>query len=1524
VPTTTSKSPTSTNHEGSTIHGLVHGQARAAPEALALAGVGRDPLTYGGLHAQVASCGATLNALGVGRNDRVAIVLPGGPEMAAAFLGVASVATSAPLNPAYGVEELDFYLADLDAKAVIVQEDFESPVRQVARERGIPLVELRPLPDSGAGAFSLSCAERAHGAAPSGPARPEDVALVLHTSGTTSRPKIVPLTHANLCSSAGNIRSTLRLTAADRCLNIMPLFHIHGLVGALLSSLAAGAGVVCTGFQAPEFFDWIRRFRPTWYSGVPTMHQAILARVPENREIVTGCPLRLIRSSSASLPPQVMARLEEAFQAPVIESYGMTEASHQMASNPLPPGQRKPGSVGMAAGPEVAIMDDSGNLLGPNEIGEVVIRGPNVNHGYENNPAANESAFTDGWFRTGDQGYLDQDRYLTLTGRLKEIINRGGEKISPREVDEVLLDHPAVAQAVAFALPDPQLGEDVAAVVVLKAPAQEREIREFVAQRLAHFKVPRQIVIADDIPKGPTGKLRRIGLADQLGLVPDDDEAPRPESAGSGAPATEREKALGEIWRQVLKLDAVRVGDDFFDLGGDSLLAGRVITKVREELACELSYLDFHDSPTLAAMAEVLRELPGSSGSPPPAGPRTPAPGGTYPLSSGQMAVWLQQQFDPSECLYNRPSVLHLEGPIDIPVLERTFDEIVRRHDVLRTIVTETDGLPEQSVRPAAPQVLHVVDLSDVPASRRSDLTTKLLAEEVRRPFDLARGPLLRTVAVAVDPHECLLLINAHHMVFDGGSEPVLFREMSELYPRISRGLPRLPELECQYVDFVWSEQELLQGDRLSQAVSYWTRQLAGVAPLELPVDRPRPRGRRFRGATLPLALPVELVRELRAFSREGGCTPFMTLLTALQLLVHRLSGQEDFVIGVPVANRGGAGFDRLIGLFVSTLPLRVDVSGNPSLRELTARARKACLECFAHQMVSTERLVGELRPEQGENAPPLVQVAFTFQRDPLDSLKLPGHTVRAVAVDPGTSRTDLHVTLREDGDHLNGFCEYDTDLFDSRTIAWIIEDFRYLLDVLATEPDTRIDRLAALRRPLPDGAAPEDQKLRAAATESNLTKRQLLVWMGQKLQPELPLYNVVIASTIHARIDPDHFNQAFQALVNSSDALRTVVREEAGMPRQCVEPELRTTPRLVDLSDAHDPDHALGEWIRQRNEQRFDFERPMFDSVLIRCADEKFLWYLKYHHIIADGWSGWLMFHHMSELYAQSVLGELPEKVDLPAFENYIRHERRYRTSSRARTTEDYWKKRLAERSDPIVFYGRRPHERSHRIRRVPCDLGPERARRIRTAAARLGMHDIFAAALGSYLHRVSGNSRVCIGIHIHNRRSGKFRQTIGIFMETLPLQVTIEENDTFSSLIDRIRVATREIYRHGRYTLGNPLDDQLYDVALNLQPMGVQDFAGHPVDIEWIHPGYDHLSLSLQLHDFVSSGDFVLDFDLDRDVFDEHHRQLAIAHFLQFLDALLDDAGTRIRDVPMFSSDAQRERSKSLADEVQIDFGG
>ena len=474
-------------------------------------------ITYESLRRQVYLLANHLTALGIRQGDRVAIVLPSGVEAIVSFLAASAVATAAPLNQAYKAEEFRFYLEDTNARVLITAPEGGEEVRSVAPHSTMHIgVGL-----DAAGEVSFSSLASGSGAGSHPSPGSEDVALVLHTSGTTSRPKRVPLTHGNLVTSVRNVAETYRLTPDDVSLCVMPLFHVHGLVASTLATFWSGGTVVVPPrFNALNFWPVVRDYGVTWYSAVPTMHQALLSRARSRGDRDSGPALsealRFIRSCSAPLPPAAMLEMEERFGVQVLEAYGMTEASHQMTSNPLDPGKRVPGSVGRGTGVSVAIMDEGGALQPVGVRGEVVIQGQNVIQAYEDNPEANASSFTHGWFRTGDEGVLDSEGYLTLVGRLKELINRSGEKISPQEIDEVLLAHPAVAEAVCFGVPHPTHGEEPSAAVVLRTPATVSELIAHCRNHLADFKCPRVIHIVEEIPRTATGKVQRRLVAEAV------------------------------------------------------------------------------------------------------------------------------------------------------------------------------------------------------------------------------------------------------------------------------------------------------------------------------------------------------------------------------------------------------------------------------------------------------------------------------------------------------------------------------------------------------------------------------------------------------------------------------------------------------------------------------------------------------------------------------------------------------------------------------------------------------------------------------------------------------------------------------------------------------------------------------------------------------------------------------------------------------------------------------------------------
>jgi acyl-CoA synthetase (AMP-forming)/AMP-acid ligase II/acyl carrier protein len=593
-----------------TLSEIIHQHCVNQPDAPAILTPGKKSTSYLSLDKQIQSAANWLTQRGFKIGDRIAVVLPNGPELAITFLSVSSVCTCAPLNPAYSIEEFRYSFSDLNVKALITSFPDNHTSYTAARDQDIPIIRLDGN-TSEAGLFNLT-SKLAKRHTPAEPIfnKPENVALVLHTSGTTSRPKIVAITVRHITHSVENITATYALQKEDRCLNMMPLFHIHGLVGALASSLYTGGSVICSeGFNPEKVTHWITDLSPTWFTAVPTIHHALVNQIRDHETTHFPSSLRFIRSCSSPLNPALAEIMEKIFAVPVLEAYGMTEATHQMASNPLPPKARKFGSVGLPTGStSIAILNEHGEFLSPNQIGEICIKGANVISAYENNPLANQDSFTAGYLQTGDLGYFDEDGYLFVKGRLKEQINRGGEKISPREIDEVLLAHPAVSQAVAFSMPHSTLGEDIAAAVVLKpgVAVSMRAIRQFAADNLANYKVPHTIVFISEIPKGPTGKIQRISLAEQL-----KDQlktAFNHDCHSNFSPRNKLEKEIATIWQRVLRKEELGIHDDFLALGGDSLMAAQLLMVIQKEYKISLDIREIFTYCTIELMADQIQK----------------------------------------------------------------------------------------------------------------------------------------------------------------------------------------------------------------------------------------------------------------------------------------------------------------------------------------------------------------------------------------------------------------------------------------------------------------------------------------------------------------------------------------------------------------------------------------------------------------------------------------------------------------------------------------------------------------------------------------------------------------------------------------------------------------------------------------------------------------------------------------------------------------------------------------------------
>jgi len=1043
---------------------LLEHQASRIPDAPAILAPGRAPLSYRRLHQHVESMGRTLRTMGIGRGDRVAVILPNGPEMAVAILSLAASATCVPMNPAYGTEELDRYFAALAPRALITQAGIDSPARRAAVSRGVRVIELSAASDAEAGLFALAGDDMR--ASSGGPVQPADAALMIITSGTTARPKIVPMTHINICSSAYCSVASVALTENDRCINMMPLFHGHGVNNILLGSMAAGASVVCTpGCDVDRFFGWLTEFRPTWYSAVPTMHQAIVVQARSRRERVADLRLRLVRSASASLPLHLLAELEDTFETSVIEGYGMTESSSSpIASNPLPPRRRKPGSVGLPVGLDVAIMDERGALLPDGRTGEVVIRGASVTAGYDGDPAATAAAFAGDWFRTGDLGYFDDDGYLFLAGRIKEIVNRGGEKVSPQEVDEMLLRHPAVAQAVTFAVPHPTLGEDVASAVVLRphAEATPKDIRQFAMAHIAAFKVPRQVIIVPEIPKSATGKVQRVRLAADLGLMAD--AAPAQPSV---APRTPLEKTLAGIWAEVLQVEQVGLHDDFFALGGDSIHATRVLIRLYEVMHVEAEVSLVFDAPTVAEMAEHIQSLASTAASHAPSAiAAVPREDRMAPASFTQERLWDLQHAVPDLPFFNALYLLRVTSSCDAAILERSINEIVRRHEILRTTFAAVGGKCMQVIAPQLAIPLVFDDLRALPQAEIETAVRASIKEELSHSFVLESGPLIRTHLVRLAERTHLLLITMSGLTEDGWSLGVLGDELAALYEAFAAGRESpLAPLPIQYADFVeWQRRWRSDPDLVAQ-LAYWEGRLH--APL--PVMRLAGSGRAadiddFGTARRPVALPDKLSEAAKDFSQREGVTLFMTLVAALKILLHRRTGEDDVRVATDVANRNHPQTVGLIGPLANTVILRTSLHGDPSAREVVRRVRATTLGALANQDLPLEVVVETLERDRAIEPAALAQVQMSLQSHALRPAASSDHGLTFEEVDPGmmlpvvTMTTfDVILMLRDTPKGLVGTCVYKPHLFGADAIDRLLRDFDQVLGHMIAQPEQRI-----------------------------------------------------------------------------------------------------------------------------------------------------------------------------------------------------------------------------------------------------------------------------------------------------------------------------------------------------------------------------------------------------------------------------------------------------------------------------------
>jgi len=1024
--------------------------ASRTPDSIALA-FGDVRITYDELNQRANQLAHYLKSYGVGEETRVGIHLERSVEMIVAVLAVLKAgATYVALDPSYPDQRLLFMLDDANVALVLTVESLEESLPA----HPAPVILL----DSD---WPLIAAAGEHN--PERSTTPEQLAYIVYTSGSTGRPKGVAAPHRGVVRLvSGNDYASFG--PDEVFLQFAPLtfdastFEIWGalLNGSQLVLMPPGLASLQDLGRALQQ----HRVTTLWLSA-GLFHQMVDEQLPALSE------LRQLLAGGDVLSPSHVKRFLASRSCRLINGYGPTENAtftccHVMAQ-PFEFARSVP--IGRAiANTQILILDENLRLCPPGFTGDLFIGGDGLARGYHGHASLTAEKFIPNAFShvpgarlycTGDRVRYLADGSIEFLGRADEQVKVRGFRVEPGEIEAALSRAPGVRQTTVVTRDYDGDKRLVAYVVGEHGRVSVDQLQKTLRESLPEHMVPSAFVVLDELPLTPNGKVDRRALPAPAEIQTQSDD-------GYIAPRTPIEELLAGVWAEVLKVERVSTDDNFFELGGHSLLVTRLVSRAQAHFGVELPLKLFFESPTLATQAAQVEAALRTDNTlhAPPIVPVSRDE--NLPLSYSQQRLWFLYQLEPSTSAYNIPTAVRLRGVLDSAALARTMNEVVRRHEILRTHYGTIENKPVQFVGLPGDIELELSDFSELPESERESRMLRLAAEEARRPFDLTRGPLLRACLVRLGPEEHVLVLTVHHIASDGWSQGVLVREVGALYKAFSEGGESpLGELPVQYADFARLQRNWLAGDVLDKHLDYWRRQLAGPLPiLELPADRPRPEVQSFRGSTLTVHLPANLSESLNAICRSEGVTLFMLLLAAFKALLHRYTGQDDVVIGAPIANRNRVEIEGLIGFFVNTLVLRTDLSGDPDFRELLARLRKVTLEAYAHQDMPFELLVEELQPERDLSRNPLFQVMFQLENTPKEELPLPGLTLSPVDVEGVASQFDLSVDVVESEYGLSVTAEYCTDLFEAATIGRLLDRWRVLLEGIAAEPARRLSDL--------------------------------------------------------------------------------------------------------------------------------------------------------------------------------------------------------------------------------------------------------------------------------------------------------------------------------------------------------------------------------------------------------------------------------------------------------------------------------
>ncbi|HVG20293.1 MAG TPA: amino acid adenylation domain-containing protein, partial [Blastocatellia bacterium] len=1030
---------------------LFEAQVERTPEAIALI-YNNSNVTYRDLNAQANRLARRLTQmLDGGSNRAVGIIVDRSPEMIIAVLAaLKAVAAYVPIDPEYPADRINSILDDAKVTVLITQSDYILDLQDFEGQLFAIDLQLSGLttPDTNLENKPL----------------PEELAYIIYTSGSTGAPKGCQIEHRNL--------SNYLHWATDYYFGDEPAGNF-GLYSSLsfdftitniFCALLRGKALVIYD-QSQEIYQILKHaFGPE--SLIDTMkltpsHVWLLEQID-----VSTTKVKKVIAGGEELQPGHIRTLKNINPSiEIYNEYGPTEATVGCIVKQIEPGEAKVLIGKPIENTRVYILDSHKRLVPVGVRGEIYIAGDGVARGYNNRPDLTAerfipNPFEDGGllYKTSDIGRWLPDGNIQCFGRTDDQVKIRGYRIELGEIETVLAQHPEVRQAVVVSRED-RPGEKQLVAYIAGSPALTvSALREFVASKLPSFMLPALFVFMEDLPLNANGKVDKKAL-------PAPKESQEEGRDSFAAPTTVYEEELLQVWQEILRREWIGVNDNFFEMGGDSLTAVQVISRVWAKLGIDIQIEDVFDAPTVAGLAARIRaaserplreELPAI----------VPVPrSGPIPLSFAQQGLWFLDQLEPANTAYNIPAAIRLSGKLDVKALERSLNEIVHRHEVLRTRFVAIDGRPAQVIVPYLKLALTVIDLSHHPERRRREGALRLAAEDARQPFDLTQAPLMRAGVLRLSEYEHVLLLTLHHIITDEWSMEVLMREMGRLYEAYSRGGESpLEDLSIQYADYSTWQREWLRGEALEKELSYWKKQLAGSPPvLELPVDRPRPAVQSYRGAQEVMVIEGEVVDRIKALSRSEGVTMFMALLSAFYVLLHRHTGDEQICVGTPIAGRRSKEVEGLVGLFVNTLVMKADLGGRPSFRGVIRQVREVALGAYSHQELPFEILVERLQPERSLSHSPLFQVMFSVENIPREILNIADLKVEPIEIDSHTAKFDLSLDIVDRDQNLMGVFQYNDDLFDAVTIQRMTRRFARLIEGIATNPDSAISELPFL-----------------------------------------------------------------------------------------------------------------------------------------------------------------------------------------------------------------------------------------------------------------------------------------------------------------------------------------------------------------------------------------------------------------------------------------------------------------------------